>query len=419
MMSLRSVQSALSEATERFAAELAAPASVAPQWTEFEWTMAKAVAVLHGVTPLMESTLRWRGPPDWQQFVSEQFRHTASRHQRLMALLRLIDEISRETGVPFIALKGSALHAQGVYTSGQRPMADIDLLLPERALEAMSDLLKSLGYIQTFATWKHRIFEPQGPTAIAAKRSIDTFGENERAAIKIELHTHLSERLPIAAPDISEFVFARALQPGLNRYPSQIALLLHLLLHAAGNIVGRNLRLIHLHDIALLCYRLGLDDWSQLLSLRVSRRPLWWALPPLRLAHRYYRGCVPADVLTELSNDCPRALKKAAHRQSLSDVSYTALSDEAFPGLAWTASFAEKLKCIQARLNPGVDQRAMIEVLRAEPWAVSAGWSQLSRARRVMRRILTRPPRLPTMYIVRAALAASQHSIKLQSALKP
>jgi hypothetical protein len=123
---------------------------------------------------------------------------------------------------------------------------------------------------------------------------------------------------------------------------------------------------------------------------------------------RYYRGCVPKSVIARLSDACPRALNRISRRQSLSDVSYSRVANEAFPGLAWTRSLSEKLECIRARLNPGEEQRSMIEVIKAEPWFLGGGGSHLSRAQRVMRRVLTRPPRLPTMYIVRAAIAASR-----------
>jgi hypothetical protein len=408
MPSLRHVQSALRTATETFAAELASPSGAAPQWDSFQWTMAKAVAVLHGVTPLLATTLRWRGPDDWQQFVSDQHRHTTARQQRILALLKRIDQNSREARVAFIALKGSALHAQGLYMCGQRPMADIDLLVPERDAPSMSEQLRSLGYRATFTTWKHIILEPREPSDIASAGAELPFGENEHAPIKIELHTHLSERLAVAAPDISQQVLSRTLEPGLNRYPSQIALMTHLLLHAAGNVVARNLRLIHLHDIALLGYRLGMDDWEQLLQLRVSGRPLWWALPTLCLVERYYRGCVPKRVIAQLGETCPRVLNRVSRRQRLSDVSYSRVANETFPGLTWASSLSEKFRCIRARINPDEEQRSMFEMIRAEPWVVSSGWSQLSRVQRVMRRVLTRPARLPTMYIVRAAIAASR-----------
>jgi len=47
------VQSALRTATETFAVELAEPGNSAPAWSDLEWTMAKAAAVLQGVTPLL------------------------------------------------------------------------------------------------------------------------------------------------------------------------------------------------------------------------------------------------------------------------------------------------------------------------------------------------------------------------------
>ena len=181
--------------------------------------MAKAAAVLHGITPLMASSLRWRGPGDWEQFVSQQLRHTAARHQRILALLSRIDEMSRADAVAFVALKGSALHAMGLYASGQRPMADIDILVRESDASTMAALLESLGYTQTFAIWKHGVFEPRKLAGTAVGSAQVAFGENEHTAIKIELHTHISERLPLTGPDVSEFIFPREFKPGLNPYP--------------------------------------------------------------------------------------------------------------------------------------------------------------------------------------------------------
>jgi hypothetical protein len=399
------VQSALRKATETFASELAAPGSAAPDWNPFEWTMAKAAAVLHGVTPLMAGTLRWSGPPDWQQFVAEQRRHTAARQQRIYTLLAQLDAMARQARIPFIALKGSALHAQGLYSAGQRPMADIDLLVSDEAASPLCELLRALGYHETFGMFRHRILEPRQSELIAG--AVPAFGENEHAPIKIEVHTHLSERLAAAVPDISQHVLPPALPAGLNAYPSQSALMTHLLLHAAGNVVAHALRLIHLHDIALLGSRLESHDWEQLLRLRVSGRAMWWAVPPLQLAHRYYHGCVPKDVLTELSRSCPRGLVRLARSQRLSDVSYATLGRESFPGLAWTASLSEKLSCIRTRFRPGPEQRAVAQVARKEPWAANR-WTELSHTQRLLRQAFTRPPRLQPMYVVHAAIAASK-----------
>ena len=371
--------------------------------------MAKAVAVLHGITPLMASSLRWRGPHDWEQFVCQQLRHTAARHQRILALLSRIDEISRAEAVAFVALKGSALHAMGLYACGQRPMADIDILVRESDASTMATLLQSLGYSQTFAIWKHGVFEPRRQASAGVSPDKIAFGENEHAAIKIELHTHIAEQLPISEADISELIFPRDYKPGLNPYPSNFALMLHLLLHAAGNIMPRSMRLIHLHDIALLAARLSSEEWQQLTQLRVAGRPMWWAVPPLRLVQRYYRHCVPEGVVKQLSPACPRALNRASAHQLLSDVSLTELGNRLFPALDWTKTLSEKLEYVRGRFHPGPEQRAILAMGRAESWAVNSGWSDMSRTRRALRGLLLRTPRPPPMYVVRAALAVSQH----------
>jgi hypothetical protein len=80
------VEQALRQATELFAAELADPGRERPKWNEFEWRMARAAAVLQGVTPLLAGILRWRGPRGWERFLSQQRIHTATRQLRNVAL---------------------------------------------------------------------------------------------------------------------------------------------------------------------------------------------------------------------------------------------------------------------------------------------------------------------------------------------
>jgi|HubBroStandDraft_1064217.scaffolds.fasta_scaffold26016_2 hypothetical protein len=404
MPPLKRVESALRQATEFFAAQLASPGHRPPPWSEFEWTMAKAAAVLHGVTPLLATTLQWRGPAEWNQFLSDQHAHTLLRHRRIQALLLRIDEAARRENVSALSLKGSALHALGLYCAGQRPMADIDLLVEERELDAMLRILEGVDYRQTSATWKHRILQPREHSSDASAQAELAFGEHSDAEVKIELHTRIAERLPLLDVDATTCILPSDRRPGLNGYPSTAALFKHLLLHAAGNMVTRGLRLIHLHDISLVAARMSEAEWAELLRSRVSQEALWWAVPPLELAARYYANSVPSEVLEGLRPGCPRALRTASRRQMLSDVSYAALRIETFPGLMWTDSLSEKLRCIQARVRPGPEQRAVHAVLQTERWNASNGVVRRSFWRRGLEVLLTRPPRPAPMYIVRAAI---------------
>jgi len=137
-------------------------------------------------------------------------------------------------------------------------MADIDLLVRENDAASTIKLLQDLGYVESFVAWKHRVFKP------VTGRPATGLGEHRDTPVNIELHARIQERLPVSAVDITGRIYPRKPVPGLNPYPSNGAVMNHLLLHAAGNICGRSLRLLHLNDIALLATRMSGRDWNVL-----------------------------------------------------------------------------------------------------------------------------------------------------------
>jgi Uncharacterised nucleotidyltransferase len=399
------IELALRQATELFAAELLNPTSRPPPWSDFEWRMARAAAVLHGVAPLLAGVLRWDGPAAWEKFIGQQRRHTAVRQQRITALLARVDQQARRADMAVVPLKGAALHRLGLYTGGERPMADVDLLVAESDSARMSQLLQSLDYLDTSVSWKHRVFEPREHAIAVVRKAAVSFGEYADRSIKIELHTRIAERLPLDTVDVSAIVFPSAPHPGLNCYPSTLALFIHLLLHAAGSMVIRALRLLQLHDLALLGARLRDEDWQQLLACRVDDRGLWWALPPLELVARYYPQTVPAAVIAALRARCPRTLREAARRQTISQVSFCALSMAPFPGVAWSTSVSGKLRYIVRRIIPDRElQEITLAVKSADPAPTHTSWSQLPHRKRIVKWVLQHPPRPQAMHAVRCAL---------------
>jgi hypothetical protein len=395
------IERGLSAATERFAAELAKPQLAAPPWTDFEWQMARAAAVLHGITPLLATTLQWPGPASWQAFVLEQRNQTLLRYRRIAAVLKDIDDRATAQGLPVVALKGTALHALGVYAPGERPMADIDLLVRPADAQRAAEMLAAMGYAQTGVVWKHQVFEPRpGP----AQKSALPVGEHQDYPVKVELHTHIAERLPVTETDITELVFPLHPKPGLNPYPSTNSLLPHLLLHAAGNMCGRSLRLMHLRDLARLVATMTPVEWERLLGTLPAPQALWWALPPLELLNRYQPGLVPAKVLRALRAACPWALRRLCRRASLTQMSYSSVAISAFPGMPWCTSLSERLRYVRQRILPGADQLATRRLTAAEQWAVQRPWSHLSQGHRVLQWLISRPPRQAPMYIVQAVL---------------
>jgi hypothetical protein len=400
--SSRQVQAALRRTTEHLARELAAPLAGPPDWSQLEWRMACASAAIHGAAPLLSSCLRWQGPSFWQSFLAQQRAHSRTRHGRLMHLLSELGVRFAQAGVAAVPLKGAALQALGIYAPGERPMADLDVLVREADREHAVTVLQGLGLTAQERSWKEQVF------ASASTAPADALGEHGGRAIKVELHTGICERLPWEVTDITPQMFPPDARPGLNAYPSRAALLTHLLIHAAGSMITRTLRLMHLNDLAQLGGQMSTGDWCALLDLvtQPRREGPWWALPPLLLTQRYYGQIVPQPVLEELRGRCRWLLAACSRRQRLSDVSHTRMQMEAFPGLEWSRSLPAAAAYIRARIRPDpVALRARSEIHTRTEWGLDSRWCRLSQRQRMLHWLMHRPMRPPSLHCVRAALA--------------
>jgi hypothetical protein len=399
---LATIAAALSKTTEALARELGGPTPEPPVWTEFEWRIARVTVSIQGTAGLLIDKLRWRGPESWHQFLSEQRDHGVGRHLKIAQLIETIDAEARRRALGLIALKGAALYARGLYAAGERPMGDIDVLVRPDAAPATARLLESCGYALEYTHRRDQAFRPAGSTIPPA----DSLGEHIDYPIMIEVHTRIAERLPAIETDITSLLFPANVPPGLNYYPSAAALMMHLLLHAAGNMRARALRLVQLHDIALLATQFRAHDWEELLAARFGDQGPWWAFAPLMLTARYYPTAVPPAVLERLGTDCPSLLRRHTRRRGLVGVSWSNVYVEAFPGLEWSRTPGEALRFMKSRFWPSRDALRELKVAAAHIPGVSAvPWYQQSHARRILRWIVSRPPRVQTLLSVRAALS--------------
>jgi hypothetical protein len=400
MPPIAAVQRALRRITESLAAALGSAGAERPEWSELEWRLAPAVAAIHGVSPLLAGTLRWQGPPHWAHFLAEQRRHTLIRQQRVDEILATIDARSRSAGIPIVTLKGASLQMAGVYAAGERPMADLDLLVHPDDVESAVAVLLALSYRDAGTTWKHQGFEPPG----AERRAI--LGEHADNPVKIDLHQKICERLPLAPTDLTDLVFPQRARPGLNGYPSTAALLAHVLAHAAGSMTHRGLRLIQLCDISRVARRMTPADWEEFMQLQRRERRLWWAAPPLMLTARYFPEAVRRDALMELERACPLMLRRVTQRRMLADFSYSHLYIDPIPGIIWARSPLQALRYVGSRIFPSREQRAQMQLAsRTGPWSSEPRWHRQSQARRILQWLSSRPTRTETLQPVRAALA--------------
>ena len=392
---LRYVEAGLRRTTEAIAAELSRPGGATPAWSDLEWQLASAAAVAHGVSPLLWKHSSWT-QPRWQKFLEAQHEHVALRHARIAALLEQIDTLARAAGVATTPLKGAALHALGIHAPGDRPMADIDLLVDERDVEAAAGLMRAIGYVPSFDSWRHRVFKPATGTPPAV------LGEHRDTPINIELHTRIRERLPVTVVDITDRILPRQSEPGSHPYPSPGALLAHLLLHAAGNICGRSLRLMHLHDIALLARSMQPEEWVFLWNAGAC----WWALPPLQMVARYYEDAIPDAVLATLARDCPPLLRRVSRHQTLTDVSCSGLWLHAFPGLEWSRNVGDAVHYVMDRVRPSAEKnRERADMVRTQLWLHDEDWVTATQRRRILTWLIRRVPRMDILFVARMALA--------------
>lgn len=395
------LQAALCGTTDRLAAELAAPGPDAPDWSDFEWRAAMAVAVMHGVAALLAGRLRWQGPPAWAAFLAEQAEQGRLREQRVRSLLTRLDAAAREAGLPLLAMKGSALLQLNLYAPGERPMSDVDLLARPADVASADALILTCGYAPGIVKRRHSAYEPLNQPADRA------FGEHEANPIKIELHEAVREPLPLHEVDITASLLPPSAQPGLNSYASPAALMRHLLLHAAGNACNRCVRLIQIHDIARLAPCLAAIDWEQALAPASDGRAAWWAVPPLRLAQALFPGCLPEAAGAAVARAvaaCPPWLRRA--EVNLAEISLSHLAIPMLPGIRWSRGPAEALGFAWQRLHPGRQELAAnAEVLSRQHSLAGSAWSRRPRWLKALSFLLGAPPRVQTLYSLHRALA--------------
>lgn len=397
------LQAALRDTTERLATELRHPTTTAPDWSPWQWRIAMATSFLHGLSAQLAERLRWQGPADWQAFLAEQAWQGRLRERAIADLLARIDAAARTQGLALVGLKGSALLPLGVHAPGHRPMGDIDLLCDPGQADAVDRLIQGLGYTRHVEMWKHVDYLPPAMPAEPA------FGEHAGNAIRIELHTRVAERLPVRHVDITADLWRAELPAGLQPYPSLAALMRHLLLHSAGNLSNRALRLVQLIDLARLAPRLQPADWEQALAPGSDGLPAWWAWPCLELARRHagadLRLAMQTDAWHAARAACPARLRALAEREAISAVSLSRLAIQPLPGIEWSHSLGEAWACAKQRLWPDVRSRATLQQqVRAQASLRGAAWVARAPWRKALRFLRGAPPRVQTLYAVQRAL---------------
>ena len=263
-----------------------------PDWSSDTWEIFQVVCRVHGVAPLLYQKIRgavWLAEPT-RTWLAEQYTFNSQRIAKMQAELKEILAMFAQHNLPLMPLKGSILSAEYYQDPGQRPMADLDLLIRAGDFEASAYLLKQLGYEREVVHWKHIEFSKPNNRQV-----VSTEVEHPANPRNLELHLHCRETFGGPTLDLTGLMWQQATAGNLLEeratLPADEALWLHLLVHATYHLWQGRGRLIHLIDLAhVSSYVANSQEWLNKVDARFT-------YPALAMQWRYLPGTLDEALL--------------------------------------------------------------------------------------------------------------------------
>ena len=346
-------------------------------WSALDTNVGLKVGSVLGLLPflhvrLQQGQLELNAPvfAEWPDVLAQQHELTAQRNRRLLEYTGRIFAQAEAMCLKTMPLKGMDVLTQLYDDIGLRPTSDIDLLAHPEDLEAASQVIQRAGFQSVAATRRHAIF------ALPNSRVVSKFGEHPDNPIKVELHAHVSNAMPMEACDLTETLWRDAqanARPNMPTamYSSRVGLMLHEMLHAANHAMIRSLRFPSLYDMRLLAERLSAAEWQAIADTLRTSEHYWWAYVPLRLLVRYFGSVVPADILALSCRIATPALRKLGDTQSLSQVSVCDLRPSVLRHrLAFARNVPETLRYLRSQALPTHDELNEWRVERSQ-WSAT------------------------------------------------
>jgi len=360
-----------------------AVASTTAGWNSDDWEAARWAIQVHGIAPLLDrafesSPNRAALPERLRTYLAQQRRLSGQRVARLLDDLVAILQAASRQGIQVAPLKGSLLATNYYDEPGLRPMNDLDLLVRPAAEARMLAVLAGLGYRKIARGWKHiALSRPDGvgPT-------VSYEGEHPDNPRSVELHVHVAEQFWGIRYDLTRETWAGSAPGALLGAEAQVlqpaALLHHLAVHASSDTIARRLRLLHLHDIALVAVRVDRAGWDQIVRAAQARCEERLVYPALLLTSRYY-AVIPAGVLATLRIGVPPALLRYLDESALDRLSFcnTAATTPA-EKLCWFRPGRERIGAIRHMVLPDPNEMAHWFPRMAQPILLPLAYARYS-----------------------------------------
>jgi hypothetical protein len=259
-------------------------------------------ALLHLALRERAATVLWRrlgelGIGDIDESAAQTLRHLAMvdgfRQQYLEGALATALRLLHEEGCTIMLLKGAALGVAVYPAFRDRPMGDVDLLMPEAQLQHAFSLLRARGWVPEAPDAHHGFYEGHHHlTPLQDPRYPDAV---------LELHRHLLQAWsPFILP--LDTLWAGACPVRWHgakvHVPSLEQLLLHLCMHFAWSHTAERGAWRTFSDVHALVSRD--PDWDAFCAAARTARAVTCCYWTLRLAAQYAAVPVPGDALDEL-----------------------------------------------------------------------------------------------------------------------
>jgi hypothetical protein len=365
---------------------------LAPQvagWDDATWETARWAIQVHGIAPLLDRAAEaWPDAamlhPHLRDYLANQRRLSAARVELLLRDLAEILAACQVAGLAVVPLKGSVLAARYYPEPGLRPMNDLDLLVRAEDEARAIAVLREVRYQPIARSWKHLMLarpEAHG-TTVAFE------GEHPDNPRSVDLHSQLLEQFWGIRYDLTNEAWSHV-GPGellgQAAWLLQPALLLHhLAVHTSSDMIARRVRLLHLHDIALVAAEVERAGWERMVAVARAQREERFVYPSLSLANRFF-PVVPEFVLAALRQGVPPALLHYLEASGMERLSFcnsgpTALSER----FCWFRPGRERASALRhmllpdpkeiANWYPRLARPALLPLAYARYSAQMAGW---------------------------------------------
>jgi hypothetical protein len=295
-------------------------------WESFtprHWKLLERMAQNEGVAPLLYWNLKDSDlpvPEETFQYLQGEYYKTYARNTLLYQELGRVLAALEQAGIPVIVLKGAALAVTVYEDIGIRPMADLDLLVPEERLQrAVQVARQALGYQSDVPEAAHGLNQlvghhvrlRNGDVVLELHWSLAT-SRVDHFPISVEWFWTQGESLPLSGggEDLwhgdGRKLQASVAPPGVTLNP--VAQLVYLAIHAMQQHGGGRILLVWLCDIHAL--------------LRAYTGELAWENFPLQDGEFQWAGATYAALLvtqTCFDSTLPEGLLEKLEEESRSE----------------------------------------------------------------------------------------------------